>query len=127
MFSAGDVVRFYSTTASKPKFHLCLGEGVEGPKFAFLFLNSGSGFRGDCVLTDGVIPGLPPSPTGETVVSFSQIVRIGEEKLTKFGATKTGSIDGMAAATLAAFADTTLVLNRSERTFVVAALRSLCI
>ena len=126
MFSAGDIVRFHSTTASKEKFHLCLGEGVEGPKFAFLYLNSGSGFRGDCSFADGIVLGLPTSATGQTIVSFSQIVRIGEVNLKKYGATKTGQIDASIAATLADFARGTLVLTRAEREFVTAVMKTLC-
>jgi hypothetical protein len=125
MFKAGDVVRFHSPTAGKEKFHLCLGHGEEGPLFAFLFLNSGSGYRGDYVLEDGQIPGLPKSPTGETVVSFSMIVRMGEERLEKFAATKTGEIDAHIAGELAAFAKTTSALTRSEQAFVVSALEAL--
>lgn len=125
MFDVGDVVRFFSPTAGKEKFHLCLGESEIGALFAFLHLNSSSGFRGDCILADGEVPGLPKSPTGSTVVSFSMIVRIGTERLTKFSAVKTGKIDPHLAGELAAFALTTPVLNRGDRDFVVAALESM--
>ncbi|TYB83925.1 hypothetical protein [Oceaniovalibus sp. ACAM 378] len=125
MFKTGDVVRFFSPTAGKEKFHLCLGHGDSGPLFAFLYLNSGSGYRGDCVLEDGQIPGLPKSPTGESVVSFSLIIRMGEDRLKKFGAEKTGEVDAHLAGELAAFAESTAVLTRAEKAFVVGALRSL--
>lgn len=125
MFEAGDVVRFHSPTAGKEKFHLCIGQGENGPLFAFLHLNSGAGYRGDCILEDGQIAGLPASPTGKTVVSFSTVVRIGEKRLEKFGAVKTGVIDGHLAGELAAFAQATRVLTAAEKKLVVSALESL--
>lgn len=125
MFEAGEVVRFYSPTAGKEKFHLCLGTRGELPVFAFLHLNSGAGFRGDYVLDDGAIPGLPTSPTGKTIVSFSIVVQMTTEKLTKFGAVKTGTIDPHLAGELAGFAKSLTVLSRPDQAFVVAALEKL--
>lgn len=125
MFEAGDVVRFHSPTAGKEKFHLCLGKDDNGPLLAFLFLNSKPGFRGDCIMEDGQIPGLPTSPTGLTVVSFSAVVRMGNRRLETFGAVKTGTIDGHAAGEIAAFAEKTGVLTSAEKKLVVLALKSL--
>ena len=122
MFEVGDVVRFFSPTAGKVKFHLCLGRDDTGILFAFLHLNSDSGYRGDCVLNDGLIPGLPISRTGKSVVSFSAIVRMGTERLRKFDAEKTGEIDVSIAEELLAFARKVQVLTNSERAFVVRAL-----
>jgi hypothetical protein len=125
MYDVGDVVRLYSTIAGKEKFHLCLGRTDNGTIFAFLFLNSGTGFKDDCVLDDGQIPGLPKSPTGKTIVSFSMLVRISEEKLPVLGATKTGVIDAHLAGELAPFARRVRSLTQKEQTFVVSALESL--
>lgn len=125
MFDVGDVVRFHSPTASKEKFHLCLGLEQGRPVFVFLFLNSAPGFKGEYILEDGVIPGLPKSPTNQTVVSFTNLTRMGQDRLRIFGATKTGQIDGHLAGELVAFASELKVLTRSDRTFVVAALASL--
>lgn len=125
MYEAGDVVRFHSAVAGKEKYHLCLGRTEHETVFAFLFLNSGSGYKGDCVLDDGEIPGLPRSPTGKSVVSFSMLVRIREDKFPIFGATKTGAIDAHLAGELAAFAKEVRSLTRREQRFVVSALESL--
>ncbi len=122
MFEVGDVVRFFSPTAGKEKFHLCLGWDDTGRRFAFLHLNSESGYRGDFVLNDGRIQGLPISRTGKSVVSFSALVRIGTERLRKFGAEKTGEIDVSIAEELLAFAREVPVLTGPERAFVVSAL-----
>ncbi len=80
MFEAGDVVRFFSPTAGKTKYHLCLCVNQSG-KNCFLFLNSRTGYRGDYVLDDGAVPGLPRSQTGNTVVSFSQVIKMDEREL----------------------------------------------
>lgn len=125
MFEAGDVVRFHSTLAGKEKFHLCLGQTENETVFAFLFLNSRPGYKGDCVLDDGEIAGLPKSPTGKSVVSFSQIIRVKEDKFSVLGATKTGEIDAHLAGELAAFAKVVKSLTRQERALVVSALESL--
>lgn len=127
MYEVGDVVRFRSAIASKEKFHLCLGRTEHETIFAFLFLNSGAGYKGDCVMDDGQIPGLPKSPTGKSVVSFSLLVRVREDKLPVFGATKTGAIDAHLAGELAAFAKGVRSLTQHEQAFVVAALESLFI
>lgn len=125
MFDAGDVVWFNSPTAGKGKFHLCLGRDSNGPLFVFLHINSDAGFRGDLILQDGQIPGLPPSRSGQSVVSFSTIVRMGQERLAKFGARKVGQIDGQLAGDLVAFAKTTAVMTKSEKHLVVTALTAL--
>lgn len=125
MFDAGDVVRFHSPQAGKEKFHLCLGRTENSAVFAFLFLNSRSGFRGDCILEDGRIAGLPKSATGETVVSFSQVVRMRMDKLQLFGAVKTGAIDSNLAGELAAFAKGVKSLNKNEKILVISSLESL--
>lgn len=125
MFEAGDVVWFNSPTAGKGKFHLCLGNDANGPLFAFLHINTNSGFRGDLILQDGQIPGLPQSKSGQSVVSFSTIVRMGEERLALFGAVKRGQIDGQLAGDLRAFASGTPVLNKEEKLLVVTALSTL--
>jgi hypothetical protein len=127
MYEAGDIVRLYSTIAGKEKFHLCLGRTENETIFAFLFLNSSSGYKGDCVLDDGQISGLPKSPTGKSVVSFSQIIRIKEEKLVVLSATKIGAIDAHLAGELAAFAKEVRALTRQEQVFVASALESLFI
>jgi hypothetical protein len=126
MFDVGDVVHFESPTASKGKYHLCLGEDEHGgPRFAFLFVNSEDGFRGDCVLDDGEIPGLPTSRTQQSVVSFSNISRIGEKRLRLFQAKKVGTISKEVAGVLLAFAKEVKSLNRVERKLVVHAFETL--
>ena len=121
MFNPGDVVRFHSPTAGKEKFHLCLCVSTTNGKYYFLHLNSGSGFAGDCVFDDGTIPGLPISPTGKTVVSFSQVVRMSPEKLNLFGAIKKGEINRAVAEKLASFSKECRALTDIDKPIVVEA------
>jgi hypothetical protein len=125
MFDVGDVVRFHSPTAGKEKFHLCLGVSQGSPLLVFLFLNSSYGFKGEYVVEDGVVPGLPRSPTNQTIISFTNLTRMGEDRLAKFGATKTGRIDGHLAGELIAFVKELKVLTKQERIFVITALETL--
>ena len=126
MFEIGDVVHFRSPTVGKPKYHICLGPDEHGgPRLAFLFVNSDGGFRGDCVLDDGDIPGLPVSRTEQSVVSFTNITRLGEKRLEHFDATKVGRISRTVAGTLLAFAKETKVLTRDEKAYVISALAKL--
>lgn len=125
MFDVGDVVRFQSPTAGKEKYHLCLGFADGQQVFVFLFLNSSAAFKGEYILEDGAISGLPKSPTKHTVVSFTNMPRMTEERLKKFGAVKTGQIDGHLAGELVTFARGLTLLTRSERAFVITSLQSL--
>lgn len=77
----GDIVEFYSRIAGKRKYHICLCIGDKDGVYKFLMINSKSGFKSDVIFLDGEIPGLPKSPTGESVISLSQIARIKSEKL----------------------------------------------
>lgn len=122
MFDVGDVVHFESPTVGKAKFHLCLGRDEHGgPRFAFLYVNSEGGFKGDCVLEDGDIPGLPASRSQQSVVSFTNITRIGERQLQLFRAVRVGRIEPDVAGVLLSFANETPVLTRQERQLAVAA------
>lgn len=122
MFQPGDVIRFYSPSASKEKFHLCVCAATDTTACCFLFLNSGSGYRGDYVLEDGSIPGLPKSPTGETVVSFSMLIRMSNENLERFKAEKTGDLDAHIAGELLPFARKAQTLNNKDRSIVISGL-----
>jgi hypothetical protein len=125
MFDVGDVVAFHSPTVGKRKYHICLGQEDGITKFAFLFVNSETGFKGDCVLEDGEIPGLPISRTDQSVVSFTNITRMGADRLNLFEAESVGRISGDVAGILATFARETKVLNRREKSFVVSSLETL--
>lgn len=126
MFEVGDVVHFRSPTVGKSKYHLCLGHDEHGgPRFAFLFINSEGGFRGDCILEDGEIPGMPVSRSQNSVVSFTNLTRIGPERLVLFEATKVGRISEHVAGVLIAFAKETKALPHAEKKHIITALETL--
>ena len=125
MFEAGDIVKAFSAQASKIKFHLCVCAAQDDKASVFLFLNSEHGFAGDITLLDGDIPGLPVSPTGNNVVSFSMLVRIGDRQLRLFLAEKTGELPTEIAERLIAHAERVPTLNRKDRQIVLDGLRSL--
>lgn len=125
MFSPGDVVRFFSPIAGKEKFHLCICVTSDGVQNYFLYLNSEGGYKGDYILADGDIPGLPVSRTGQTVVSFTQLIRLDQARLSTFQATKTGEIDHSLFGELIGFAKTTKALSDIDRKLVLAALEGL--
>jgi len=81
LFNSGDIVKFYSKVAGKPKFHLCLCVGKQDGIYKFLMINSKAGYKSDIVFKDGDIPGLPASKTGVSVVSLSTICRVKVEKM----------------------------------------------
>ena len=88
----GDVVAAFSPTASKRKYHLCVVEGGDVAAAKLLFINSEPKYPSDLILADGDIEGLPPSRTGKTVISFSDIVRFSERQLELFRAERVSVI-----------------------------------
>jgi len=92
MFNVGDIVVMYAPTAGKKKYHLCVCEVNEHGVEFFLFINSGSGYAADFVVNDGSIDCLPESPTGNTVVSCSVVIRANQKQLAVYRAKKIGTL-----------------------------------
>ena len=115
MFAVGDIVRMLALTAGKKKYHLCVCSADENGVLSFLFINSGSGYDGDFLLEGDPIECIPYSPTGESVISCSLIVRCREDRLKLFKAEKLGQLDIGTAAELLEFIKTTPVLSGAER------------
>ena len=118
-FKPGDIVRFQSPTAGKLKYHLCIMTGTEQKASAFLFINSRPGYNGDFVLNDGAIPNLPKSPTGKSVISCSQLVRLRQDQLTLYRADKIGKITISVARKLHIFIEDVPTLTENERLIVL--------
>lgn len=109
-----------TTTTNHKKYHLCVLEcGEDGTAACFLFLNSKSGWNGDCVLQNTDFPCLPPSKTGKSVVSFSNMVRYNPRKLKIYRAEKIGTIPKKTAQKLKDFAKTVPTLNKKEHLIVL--------
>ena len=107
------------------KYHICISEPTGSLVGCFLYINSKSGYDGDLILSDGEIPNLPASPTGETVISCSQLVRVTKHQLQLFGSTKVGVLPSTVAAKLESFAASASTLTNRERKIVIEAAANL--
>lgn len=128
--AVGDVVSIFSPQAGYPKYHLCVLEASEDAAACFLFMNSNDGypggFVGDFVMPDTAFPFLPPSPTGQSVISCSTVVRFNVRQLELFKADVKGKISPEAAAELLSFVKTVRTLIPREKKMVIASLELLC-
>lgn len=111
-------------TVGYRKYHICLGVNEQGT-YLFLFLNSENDYQGDCIFPCSAFPTLPPSKTGQSVVSFSMLPRFTGERLTSLGAEVKGRVDKVVAQTLRTHLNTVRTLAKPEKRFVTAALDSL--
>jgi hypothetical protein len=91
-FQLGDIVEIYSPIAGKTKYHLFVVKMSDFGVSLFFFFNSKSGYDAEISICPDDVSGLPPSPTGDSVISFNMFIRYGEEKLTKFRARKIGKL-----------------------------------
>lgn len=124
MFEVGEIVEIFAPTAGKKKYHLCVCSANEHGVQGFLFINSGQGYDADFVLDDAQISCLPLSPTGNSVISCSLIVKYTSHQLGVYRARKLGSLDRSIALLLATFIETTRALPKSDRETLAANLRS---
>lgn len=90
--SVGDVVRFRAAVAGHLKYHICIKEILGAHAAVFLFLNSGSSWRGDFILPLNAIPCLPDASIIQSVVGFSQLVRANARQLGLFQAAVIGQL-----------------------------------
>lgn len=118
----GNIVEYHNPQAGKKKYHLCVRSCLPDEAACFLFINSKSGYEADCVLPSGSFPCLPPSPTGQSVVSFSLLVRANERQLALFSAVVIGDCPAAVAATLEAFCRDIKSMPRKDHAIVAAAL-----
>lgn len=119
-FVIGDIVRVFAPSVGYNKYHLYLGSNADGVHL-FLFLNSENGYSGDCVFPCNNFP-MPPSRTGETIVSFGMLPRYTTTQLQIFNATHIGHINSADVAALAAHLPSVRTLARSEKAFVASAI-----
>lgn len=118
----GNIVEYRNPQAGKLKYHLCVQPCLADQSACFLFINSKSGFNADCVFPDGTFACLPQSPTGQSVVSFSQLVRANARQLALFQASVIGDCPPTVAAHLETFCRSVKSLPRRDHAIVLAAL-----
>jgi len=112
MFSLGDVIHFYSNEAGKDKFHLCIS--LENH---FVFLNSPKRqiYPGDFVVACSEIPCLTPTPSGESIISCTLVMKKSDSDLQCLGAKKVGSVSMNLMARIATFVRSSPVLTEDEK------------
>ena len=122
IFDVGDILHFYSSQAGHPKYHLCVLKIINGNAAVFLYLNSNEGFAADFIVSDTEIPCLPPSKTGKSIISCSQLVRANERQLKLYKAKKIGRLDKKIAMNLLKFVKTIDALSKFDKKIVTNAL-----
>jgi hypothetical protein len=90
-----------------------------------LFINSKTGYAGDLVIANAELPCIPASPTGQSVISCSTIVRASQKQLRLFDAERVGAIPVETARKLHAFVESATTLTKAEKELVLAALANL--
>lgn len=89
MFSPGDVVGFESAEAGKHKFHLCISTSGH-----FVFINSPKprSFPGDFLVKCADVPGIKPTPSGESIISITVVMQKTNGELRSAKARKVGNV-----------------------------------
>lgn len=125
MVAPGDIIAAMSPTASKRKFHLCVIGYNERGVAQFLFINSDYKFESDLRLADGEIENLPKSRSGETIISFSDIVLFTDKQLKLFQGATLGKATPEVIKKVIEHAGKVRTLNRAQRNQIIAALSAL--
>lgn len=112
MFCTGDIVAFESNDANKRKYHLCIS--IDG---YYIFLNSPkpASYPGDFIVSCTDLPGVPPTPSGKSIISCTLVMKKSDAELVKCKAKKLGSVKPSLLADLAIFVRTSPVLTEEER------------
>lgn len=119
MFALGDVIRFYSIEAGKNKYHLCIS--LDGH---YIFLNSPKQriYPGDLIVPCKEFPFLPPTPSGDSVISCTIVMKKSNADLAEHGARKLGSVSIDLLRRVVRFVESSPVLTDEEKeTFLNAA------
>ncbi|MCK4946623.1 MAG: hypothetical protein KAS59_10230 [Alphaproteobacteria bacterium] len=122
LFDIGDILYFYSPHAGYPKYHLCVLKIINDDAAKFLYLNSNNGFAADFIVSDTEIPCLPPSKTGKSIISCSQLILANKRQLKLYKVKKIGRLDKKIAARLLKFVKTTDALSNTDKKIVTNAL-----
>lgn len=119
MFSPGDVIGFWSDTAKKHKYHLCIHQ--DG---FFLFVNSPKqkAFPGDFNVPCDEIACLPTTPEGYSIVSCTHVVKQTDAELNRLKAKKYGRVESKVLIRLIAFVEKTPALSDEEKDTIISGL-----
>lgn len=112
MFALGDVIRFASIEAGKTKYHLCIS--LDGN---FLFINSpkSTSYPGDYLIPCSELPFLPPTPSGQSIISCTLVMKKTDSELRRCNAKKVGSVSLDVIRGLVKFVRSSPVLTDDEK------------
>jgi hypothetical protein len=116
MFSVGDVIELWSIEAGKPKYHLCIS--LDGH---YLFVNSPK-FRtypGDMVVSCTEFPFLDPTPSGQSIISCTLLMKKTDAELRACRAKKRGAVRKDLLSQLIKFVMNCPVLTQDERDYII--------
>lgn len=118
MFSVGDVIGFWSAEAGKTKFHLCIS--LDGH---YLFVNSPKDrtFPGDMVVSCAEFPFLKPTPSGQSIISCTLVMKKTDDELRAVRAKKLGTVRKELLSQLIKFVMSCPVLTQDERDALIEA------
>lgn len=112
MFDPGDVVSFRSIEAGKLKHHLCIS--LNGH---YLFINSPktNNYPGDFVFECAKMPFIPPTASGDSIISCTLIMKKSNADLKRGRAEKKGSIPVDLLRDLMSFIENSPVITDEDR------------
>lgn len=125
MFDPGDIIEMFAPQVGYPKYHLCVCALNQNKVQRFFYINSGSGYEGDFVYQDSDFQCLPPSPTGQSVVSCSYLLIYSEKEMGLYKARKLGTVEPKIVADLVAGLPKVRKLSPPDRALAIQGLQQI--
>lgn len=117
----GEIIKVWIPDLEKSKYFLVLHHGTKFGRAKVFYINSESPFADDLVLLNKDFPCLPPSRTGESIVSCKSISFLSHDVLRQHGWQHMGFIEkATAAALLHHITHKVTALDAKERAFAIA-------
>jgi len=119
MIVPGNVIRFWSQEADKPKHHLCVSQDGH-----FLFVNSPKKrtYPGDLIVPCSDFPFLDPTPSGNSIISCSLVLRRTMADLERLQARLSGAVSAALLQKVFDFIENNPVLSEEEREPIITGL-----
>lgn len=116
MFRVGEVVGFYSDTAGKRKYHLCVSIDDH-----FIFLNSPkpASFVGDFEIDCCDITGLTPTPSGKSIASCNTVIKMTTAELLSYNATVVGVVANCILKDLLIFVESLTTIEEETKNAII--------
>lgn len=123
MFSIGEIILFHNPVAGKNKLHLCVSFNNH-----FLFVNSPKAktFFGDFEFDSSTMKGVPPTPSGRSIVSCNIVLQYTDAELRNMRARSVGSLDPETIRDLLSFVEGLETLAPDDRNAILDGLGDWC-